>query len=188
MIFKNTRNKFSQVCPNLWLAMHQQQVKNYKNPSIFKSISKHCWKKSHFLFVWTSRKKNNVHNVSKNVHLHSHSNHPSKTRERKSVNEAVGFPQDCQCHTQQSVQSVPASCVSTWARQGDVSMPHLLVCSHEKEVVGGKLSGACHNVPLQDPPRSFSAGVPLHHILLYFSPPPTALPARALLCAPCHYA
>lgn len=28
--------------------------------------------------------------------------HPSKAGERKSVNEAVGFPQDCQCHTQQS--------------------------------------------------------------------------------------
>lgn len=27
---------------------------------------------------------------------------PSKTRERKSMNEAVGFPQDRQCHTESS--------------------------------------------------------------------------------------
>lgn len=183
------RNKFSQVCPNLWLAMHLQQVKNQKKPSMFKWIKKHCWKKVisclfELLEGWTmstTYPKMSIHTVTVTIH-------PRPMREKVWMKQWVSH-RTLSATLSRAVQSVPASCVSTWARQADVSMPHLLVCSHEKEVVvGGELSEACHNVPLQDPPRSFSAGVPLHHILLYFSPPPTALPARALLCAPCHYA
>lgn len=188
MFFKNTRNKFSQVRPNLWLAMHQHQVKNHKplqysnqyQNTVGKKVISCLFELLEGRTMSTTYPKMSIHTVTVTIH-------PRLVREKVWMKQWVSH-RTVSATLCRAVQSVPASCVSTWARQGDVSMPHLLVCSHEKEVVGGKLSGACHNVPLQDPPRSFSAGVPLHHILLYFSPPPTALPARALLCAPCHYA
>lgn len=128
--FNKTWKKCNQVQANfLWLASQQA---DFQNPSLCQNIVG----KNYFLSE-CSRMKNNFHLYPKmSIHTVTAIIHPWPVREKAWMKQRVSH-RTVSATLSKAVQSVPARCISTWARRGDVSMPHLLVCSHEKEVVKG---------------------------------------------------